>query len=158
MAYYFEGDLCQMSKQRDFLSRCGIKVVMSNVYPTVETEEEYKNALALIWINKCEGWWHYDKQYAKYGICRKSEYVKRLCGRLYLRHMIPDELMPSWEKWWNLIESQSIKINDIPIKYKKDENGGTKLIYEGIEADQNNNIEVNLGDKITILDKEFVIS
>jgi hypothetical protein len=157
MAYYFKGDLCQISKQGDLLFNYDINVLMSNVYPTVETEEEYKKALSLIWANKCEGWWHYKEDYIKYGICKKSEYVKRLCGKLYLNHMIPDGLIPNWEKWWELIKSQDVKINGIPVKYKKDEKGGTKLIYKGVEADKDNNIEVNLGDKITIVDKEFII-
>lgn len=161
MSYYFEGDLCQMSKQRELLSGYGINVIMSNVYPTVETEEEYKDALSLIWRFECEGWWHYEEKYIKYDICKKSSFVKRLCGNLYLKHMIDKELIPSWDKWWELIESEDIKINDIPVKTKRIKNDYgemTRLVYNGIEADNDNNVIVQIGDKITVADKEFVIN
>jgi 23S rRNA G2069 N7-methylase RlmK/C1962 C5-methylase RlmI len=74
MAYYFEGDLCQMSNQRKFLLDNGFNIKMSNVYPTIESEEKFIEALKLIWQEKCDGWWHYNKEYIKYNICTIDEY------------------------------------------------------------------------------------
>jgi len=78
MNYYFDGDLCQMAEQKNFLQRRGFNIIMSDVYPTVKTEEEFKKALRLIWDNKIEGWWHYIEYYVKYGICSRLEFRKAL--------------------------------------------------------------------------------
>jgi hypothetical protein len=74
MSYSFQGDLCQMSKQERLLVNYGFKIKMLDVYPTVETEEEFIKAISLIWNMKCEGWWHYRDWYFKHNICTPYEY------------------------------------------------------------------------------------
>lgn len=61
-SFYLDGDLCQMSAQRSFLNNHGISTMQNNVYPCVR-ESDVKNALTLIWDNRVEGWWHYEKNY-----------------------------------------------------------------------------------------------
>ena len=74
---YLAGDLCQMSAQSDFLKAHGIDVKFNNVYPCVK-ECDKKEVFQLIWHHKCDGWWHYDKQYVELGICTKEEFRRTL--------------------------------------------------------------------------------
>lgn len=76
--FYFEGDLCQMADQELELRRQGFAVGNSDVYPVVDSEEEYKKALRFIWDRKINGWWHYKDKYAKYGICDAEEFTSVL--------------------------------------------------------------------------------
>lgn len=78
MSYYFKGDLLQMSAQRQLLNNYGYKIIMNNVYPTVETKQEFEKAVKLIFTMKCEGWWHYKDTLIEMGICTPYEYWKSL--------------------------------------------------------------------------------
>jgi hypothetical protein len=78
MAYYFNGDLIQLYEQGEFLARRGFKLKYSGVYPTLESEEDYKRALKLIIEQRCAGWWHYLDEYVKYNICNEEEYLDKL--------------------------------------------------------------------------------
>jgi len=132
MSHYFTGDLCQMGAQRRLLSDYGFNVIMSNIYPTVETEEEYKEALSLIWTIKCEGWWHYKEDYIKYKICTLYDFWTNLAiqtgkGEVYLYHFV------SWED----IRNNKVKLNNISV----------------IDAYS----IINRGDKITVNDNEFIV-
>lgn len=70
---HLTGDLCQMSAQHDFLRNHGISVRLSNVYPCIRPCDE-KRVFELIWLYKCEGWWHYMDQYVRLGICTEQQF------------------------------------------------------------------------------------
>ena len=72
-----DGDLCQMSAQANFLRSHGIDVKFNNVYPCVRPCDKEK-VFKLIWDRKCDGWWHYQKEYAELGICDKEEFKETL--------------------------------------------------------------------------------
>lgn len=76
--YTLTGDLCQMANQGNFLQKAGFRVGMIDVYPGLHTEDDFKAALKAIWDNGVDGWWHYEKQYIKYGICTKEDFAIRL--------------------------------------------------------------------------------
>lgn len=75
--FFLEGDLCQMSTQREFLNSRGIKTRQNNVYPCLK-ESDVPKAMYLIWNNRVEGWWHYEELYVKHSICTKEEFRARL--------------------------------------------------------------------------------
>jgi len=129
MSYYFQGDLCQLALQRRLLLDYGYDVEMSDVYPTLKTEEEFKRALSLIWTMRCEGWWHYDDSYFKYNICTPYRFWSRL-GKdndVKLYHFV--DRKDIWEG--------KVKLNGVNIK----------------EEDT----VVKYGDVINIEDKEIVV-
>jgi len=74
---YLTGDLCQMAAQSTFLKLHGIDVQFNNVYPCVQ-ECDKQETFQLIWKYRCNGWWHYDEQYAELGICTKEEFKEIL--------------------------------------------------------------------------------
>ena len=75
--FSLNGDLCQMSSQKNFLiQRCFI-VGQSDVYPTLRTED-VKPALTDIWKAKIDGWWHYCKKYVELGICTEQQFKEAL--------------------------------------------------------------------------------
>lgn len=74
---WLTGDLCQMHAQHKFLISHGIDVQFNNVYPYVR-ECDKEKTFQLIWKYKCDGWWHYDKEYAELGICTKEEFKETL--------------------------------------------------------------------------------
>ena len=74
---YLNGDLCQMSAQEKFLKSHGVDVKFNNVYPCVRTCDE-ERTFRLMWEYKCDGWWHYDKEYIKFNICSKEEFKETL--------------------------------------------------------------------------------
>lgn len=74
---WIEGDLCQMSNQEKSLVSAGIPFSRSDVYRIVP-KEQTKKALAVIWGNKVDGWWHYLDKYVDFGICTIEEYDKAL--------------------------------------------------------------------------------
>jgi len=76
--YYLDGDLCQMSAQREFLVRRGMDVGQRDVYPVLRSEEDFKKALELLWRNRIAGWWHYHDKLIKYGICTEDEFKRAL--------------------------------------------------------------------------------
>ncbi len=75
--FTLEGDLGQMGSQMNFLLGQGFDVQQRNVYPIIK-ECDVEKALKLIYENKIEGWWHYDYEYEKFGICSKEKYNKKL--------------------------------------------------------------------------------
>lgn len=75
--FFLDGDLSQMSKQKNFLNENGIVTQQRNVYPCLK-EEDVKKALTLIWNKNCPGWWHYQNKYVEYGICTKEDFQSKL--------------------------------------------------------------------------------
>lgn len=71
--FYLRGDLCQMAEQKKFLRQQGFEVSQVNVYPTIMLQDVYK-VLLIIWLNKVEGWWHYEDKYIEHDICTKEEF------------------------------------------------------------------------------------
>ena len=70
---YLQGDLNQMSIQRQFLTSIGYRLEQCDVYPVVKKEDVIK-ALSVIWCSRTEGWWHYKDEFIKYGICTEKDY------------------------------------------------------------------------------------
>lgn len=71
------GDLVQMGTQDLFLRQRGITLKHSNIYPIVE-EVDVKKVLTMIWVNKVDGWWHYEEEYIEHGIITKEQFRERL--------------------------------------------------------------------------------
>lgn len=130
MGYSFQGDLCQMAAQRDLLLDYGFKVKMSNVYPTVETEEDFIRAISLIWTTKCEGWWHYRDWYFEHNICTPYEYWVNLGN---------DRTV----KLYHFVDRKDVLANKVNI------NGNLVTDSETI---------LNRGDIITVDGKEIVVN
>lgn len=76
-SFFLRGDLCQMATQRNFLSHRGFNLKQNDVYPCLK-ECDVERALKEIYLNKVEGWWHYDDEYVKYNICTKEEFLNKL--------------------------------------------------------------------------------
>ena len=76
--FTFDGDLNQMSEQREFLQRQGFEVGMTNVYPAVKTQAEYDKAITAIYKNRCAGYWHYREKLIKLGVCTEAEFTAAL--------------------------------------------------------------------------------
>lgn len=74
---WLEGDLCQMSAQNEFLIAHGISVKFNNVYPCVRPCDK-KKTFQLFWDYKCDGWWHYFREYEELEICTKEEFQRAL--------------------------------------------------------------------------------
>ncbi|WP_050809957.1 hypothetical protein [Desulfosporosinus sp. OT] len=72
--FVLSGDLCQMADQERELRRRGFSLGNSDVYPTVNSEDEYIDALRFIWNRRVNGWWNYKDDYVKYGICSAEEF------------------------------------------------------------------------------------
>ena len=72
-SFFLDGDLCQMSTQKKFLLSHGFDIKQNDVYPCLKPTDR-KKALKLIWEQKCEGWWHYQKDYAELEICTEEEF------------------------------------------------------------------------------------
>lgn len=75
--FYLAGDLCQMSSQKSLLISRGFDVQQNNVYPVLKKSDK-EDALRAIWDTKTEGWWHYEKEYVKLGICTSEEFKANL--------------------------------------------------------------------------------
>jgi len=75
--FSLRGDLGQMGSQRSFLVEMNIQVQQNNVYPVIR-DCDVKKALTLIYQSKIEGWWNYDDEYKKFGICSKETFKKEL--------------------------------------------------------------------------------
>jgi len=130
MSYYFEGDLSQMGAQRRLLSNYGFNVKMSDVYPTVETEEEFIKAISLIWEMRCEGWWHYDEYYFKHNVCTPYEF------------------------WSNLGKDKTVKLYHFVSRQEVWDN---KVKLNGVLVTDEKTI-VKRGDKINVEDKEIIVN
>lgn len=75
--FLLDGDLNQMSIQRNFLLSRGFEVLQNNVYPSL-SKEDLKRALTLIWQQNVAGWWHYQKKYEELEICTAEEFKNKL--------------------------------------------------------------------------------
>ncbi len=76
--FTLRGDLGQMGEQETFLRERGFDVGRSNVYPGLFTEEDFQRALQAIWQYRIPGWWHYEAEYVKYGICSGEKFKAAL--------------------------------------------------------------------------------
>lgn len=74
-SFFLQGDLNQMAAQRIFLASREIPTQQQNVYPCLKPSDVRK-ALALIYMFKTAGWWHYQTQYVELGICTVEEFKK----------------------------------------------------------------------------------
>ena len=63
------GDLNSMSIQADVLRAQGFTIRFNDVYPVLETEDDFKRALQLFWDREVPGWWNYREKMIQYGIC-----------------------------------------------------------------------------------------
>lgn len=70
---YLDGDLRQMSAQRDFLLARGFSVEQNDVYPCVMPVDE-KPAIQAIYDARIEGWWNYERKLVALGICTQEQY------------------------------------------------------------------------------------
>lgn len=80
-AYYtLDWDLHQIGVMRKFLNSQGLRVVSNNVYPGFEKEreEDFKNALQLLYQNRIEWWWNQRSNLIKYKICTNDEFIEKL--------------------------------------------------------------------------------
>lgn len=77
IVYLLSGDLCQMSTQEQYLANQGMNLGHNDVYPGFKTQEEYLEAIRLIWQNRIEGWWNYERELVKAGICTQNEFDGR---------------------------------------------------------------------------------
>ena len=84
MKYLLDGDLNQMSIQREFLLAQGFSVGQSNVYPCFSAKEDFDKAITLIWELKISGWWHYKDKLVELGVCTTEAFddaLSRQCAR-----------------------------------------------------------------------------
>lgn len=72
-SFYLKGDLHQMSVQKSFISRYGIKVQQQGVYPAIQQVDVFKT-LGLIYENRIDGWWHYKDNYVELKICTSVQF------------------------------------------------------------------------------------
>ena len=75
--FLLDGDLCQMSAQKEFLIDNGIEIRQQNVYPAIKNIDVGKS-LTIIYQYCIPGWWNYLEHYLKYKICTKEEYNEKL--------------------------------------------------------------------------------
>lgn len=76
--FSLSGDLSQMAAQERFLVGRGLSVERNDVYPGLFTGADFRKALQLLWENRIDGWWHYEAEYAKYGICDSKKFREAL--------------------------------------------------------------------------------
>ncbi len=75
--FMLSGDLHQMSAQKIFLESRGVDVGQVGSYPALRSEDEYIEAVRLIWEKRVNGWWHYEKVITKQlKLCGKEEFRK----------------------------------------------------------------------------------
>lgn len=75
--FFLDGDLLQMSTQKQFLRDKGFAVDQSDVYPVLR-KSDAKRAMKLIWEHRVDGWWSYKRQYVDMGICTEEEFKQAL--------------------------------------------------------------------------------
>jgi hypothetical protein len=76
--FALNGDLNTMSIQADVLRAQGFTVTFNDVYPIVQTEDEFKRALQLFWDREVPGWWNYREKMIQYDICNKNSWTDKL--------------------------------------------------------------------------------
>jgi hypothetical protein len=69
-----QGDLRQMANHEKFLRQRGFNLGHVDVFPALATEEEYVCALRAIYNSCIDGWWNYQDQCVRYGICTDDEF------------------------------------------------------------------------------------
>jgi hypothetical protein len=75
--YTVSGDLSQMSAQKRFLESQGVVLGQVDVYPALRTEKDFLAAVRLIWENRIDGWWHYEKEIVEnLKLCSKEDFRK----------------------------------------------------------------------------------
>ena len=67
-----------MGIQERFLRGQGLSVRRWDAYPGLRTQEEYDEAIILIWQHKVAGWWHYQKRLVELEICTEKEFKEAL--------------------------------------------------------------------------------
>lgn len=71
------GDLATMARHATFLRENGFDIGFNNVYPALQTHDEKKRALQMLYDNWVPGWRCYHRDLVEYGICTEEEYRKR---------------------------------------------------------------------------------
>jgi len=71
--FYLKGDLQSMAEQKEIMVYNGFAVEQSDVYPVL-LEKDKKAALTLIWRGRIAGWWLYEKDLVREGVCTKEEF------------------------------------------------------------------------------------
>ena len=59
--YFFEGDLCQMTKAYQVAQKLGKNVEIAGGVPYVKSKEDFDEVVNYIRVNQIEGYWHYKK-------------------------------------------------------------------------------------------------
>jgi hypothetical protein len=72
--FTFDGDLCQMSSQKEFLLHRGFDVGQCGVYPAVKDKETFDKAITAIWEDRAEGYWHYEDKLVTLKACTHEEF------------------------------------------------------------------------------------
>jgi len=72
-----QGDLHQLGVQELFLRQQGFNVKQVDMLPALTTKEEYIRALRAIYNQYVEGWWNYQYQCVRYGICTEDEFKQK---------------------------------------------------------------------------------
>ena len=77
-----KGSFPEMEEQKNFLVEQRFKVKMTKIglfhHPALGTEQEYNEAIKLIWEYKVSGWFHYKLDLVKTGICTSEEFSQSL--------------------------------------------------------------------------------
>jgi hypothetical protein len=76
-----KGDLNQMIAQENFLTKRGFDVGSRDVYPALKTQEDYDRAVKLIFECRVDGWWRFEEDLIRLGVCTQEEFNKVL-GRV----------------------------------------------------------------------------
>ncbi len=69
------GDLHQMGVQNLFLRQRGYDLTRAGVYSIIKPVD-VKSALTAIYIQRCEGWWHYKEEYIEHDICSDEQFTE----------------------------------------------------------------------------------
>jgi hypothetical protein len=72
------GDLGQMGEQKSYLIMMGFDVGMVDVYPALKDQENFDQAITLIYRARISGWWHYKDRLVELGVCTREEYDNAL--------------------------------------------------------------------------------
>jgi hypothetical protein len=74
------GDLATMARHATFLRENGFEIGFNDVYPALQTRDEKKRALQMLYDHWIPGWCCYHRDLVEYGICTEEEYRARLKG------------------------------------------------------------------------------
>ena len=76
--FLFDGDLCQMSAQKEFLHSRQFEIGQCGVYPAVKDQETFDRAIKAIWENRVKGWWNYKDKLITLQACTHDEFMAAL--------------------------------------------------------------------------------